>query len=602
MPAFPLEPGAAPLEIPVKAVVAVPLILMLNGGPPTMLREPASSVTSPALPEAKVADRIWPLSDIVVAPVVVTVTAPALPLEPDSAELEIDVAVVGVPPTMFRELACSVTSPALPEPYVDDAIVPPRDSAVAPAVVTATLPAFPPEPGKAELEIPVEAWDAPPSMSREPAVRVTLPAFPGPAVSDAMNPALVSVVAPAVVTATWPALPVEPAPAELVIVDPPSTLKEFAAMATSPAFPAPLVLDSISAPLDRVVAPVVVTVTVPALPLERWVAALPIPVKAVVATPFTLMINRGPPTTFRDPAFNVTSPALPEANVDDRISPLLDIVVAPVVVTVTWPALPLEPGLAELEICVGTVEVPPLPLMLREPALRLTLPALPAEKVEDSICAPLESVVAPAVVTVTWPALPLEPASAELEIPVRNVAAPPSMFRAPAVSVMLPAVPAPYVDDRICAPRDSVVAPDVATVTSPAFPRDPAKAALVIPVSVAGDPPSMFREPAVSVTSPAFPLPALTDETDPPLVSDVAPVVAMITLPAVALDPDTAALEIPVAAGAAPPSMLRELAMSVTSPAFPAPWALESICAPLESVTAPVVAMLTLPAVPLDPG
>ena len=70
-PADPPEPAAAVVEMAEKWV----------GVPPSMLSDPALSVTAPALPAPKVAERIWAPLAIVAAPPAVTETWPALPLD-----------------------------------------------------------------------------------------------------------------------------------------------------------------------------------------------------------------------------------------------------------------------------------------------------------------------------------------------------------------------------------------------------------------------------------------------------------------------------------------------------------------------------------------
>src|SRR6202034_2010007 len=297
---IPTKPGDVPplmLSEPVVTVtvtrpalaVELPLVSLeipvkSGDAPPLMLSEPAVRLTSPAFPDVKVSEEMLPPFDRVAAPATVTDTVPAAPPVPlkSPASVKIPTKAVDVPPLMLSEPVVTVTRPAL----------------------ALGLPSV-------SLEIPVSYIDAPPLMLREPAVRLTPPALAEVKVSDEISPPLEISAAPATVTDTVPA-------------DPPVPLASVKIPTKAGDVPPLMLTDP------------VVTVTRPALPVESLLASLKIPVAFADV----------PPLMLSEPAVTLTSPAFPKAEVSDWISPPLDNVVAPVVVTDTWPGLPLEPGSA----------------------------------------------------------------------------------------------------------------------------------------------------------------------------------------------------------------------------------------------------------------
>src|ERR1700722_19221514 len=169
-------------------------------------------------------------------------------------------------------------------------------------------------------------------MFRDAALTVTSPAFPTPSVVELINAPLAIVIAPTVLTNTSAAVPLDPLMAELEIpvanaAGPPSINNEFAVTVTSPEFPVPWEMDAMPAPSAIVVAPMVATVTRPAVPLELAALMLAICVTAL----------DGPPSTLSEPAVSVTSPESPAAKVSDRICPPLPIVAAAATFTCTVP-------------------------------------------------------------------------------------------------------------------------------------------------------------------------------------------------------------------------------------------------------------------------
>jgi len=169
--------------------------------------------------------------------------------------------------------------------------------------------------------------------------------------------------------------------------------------------------------------------------------------------------------------------------------------------------------------------------MVKEAAVSFTAPPFPGELEAVRICPPFNSIVAPLVATDTWPELPLVGDRAELEIPVNVVDIAPSMVREPAERLTSPPFPADAVAARISPPSDIVVAPVVVTDTWPELPALVFRAELEIPVKSVDRPRSMLREPAVTVTSPEAPGPLVVDRITPPLDRLVAPLVVIDTWP-----------------------------------------------------------------------
>ena len=89
------------------------------------------------------------------------------------------------------------------------------------------------------------------------------------------------------------------------------------------------------------------------------------------------------------PARTFTDPALPEEDVLEEIWPPFTRITLPVADTSKFPAFPELPALASLEMPVKSLL--PCPSMLMLPALTFTDPALPDERVLESITPPLKS-------------------------------------------------------------------------------------------------------------------------------------------------------------------------------------------------------------------
>src|SRR5205807_6192290 len=113
------------------------------------------------------------------------------------------------------------------------------------------------------------------------------------------------------------------------------------------------------------------------------------------------------------PALTVTAPASPEEKVLELISPPLSTDRLPVAVTLIVPAFPL-PLTAVLKMPVGLWVLPWLSMMML-PALTVTVPASPNEKVLELISPPLSTDRLPVAVTLIVPAFPLLPEKALLK-------------------------------------------------------------------------------------------------------------------------------------------------------------------------------------------
>ena len=188
MPASPLEPGLASLEMPVRACPSVV--------PPSMSSRPASTVTVPALPAAKVPLAISPRSRSSSCPAL-TATVPAAPREPRCASLVMPGDDPVPRPETDKRPASTSTSPALPSPKVS-LLITPLPSKPRSAAETATRPAFP-SAAAMLLMLPLG-----PMRIVRPAT-VTRPAFPPASVLAPISPATMPIVS--AVTRTSPPLP-----------------------------------------------------------------------------------------------------------------------------------------------------------------------------------------------------------------------------------------------------------------------------------------------------------------------------------------------------------------------------------------------------------
>jgi hypothetical protein len=159
--------------------------------------------------------------------------------------------------------------------------------------------------------------------------------------------------------------------------------------------------------------------------------------------------------------------------------------------TVTLPVCPEEPEFAAALILL------PAPSTVSVPALTVTAPALPELEVLELIAPPFSTEACPETVTSTEPALPLEPVLAWLEIALSD----PSSVRLAALTVTVPAAPAPEVEE--------VMAPPL----------------------------WMSRVPALTVTVPALPDPAVLELITPLLNTEACPVTVTSTEPALPLEP-----------------------------------------------------------------
>src|ERR1700728_316998 len=187
------------------------------------------------------------------------------------------------------------------------------------------------------------------------------------------------------------------------------------------------------------------------------------------------------------------------------MTPPLVMLNRPVVVTCTWPALPLEIGSAALAISDGGDAKL---WMLSDPAVTVTSPAFPAVKVSDSIEPPPIRVAAPATLTDTVPAEPpvcspfwlTAPVSLEMAAPWSP---PPSMYNEPTVTVTWPAL--------------ALALPLLSLETLVKYCELPA---------------IKLNEPAVTFTSPALLAENVLEVMYPPLATVATPLTAPVTVPA----------------------------------------------------------------------
>jgi hypothetical protein len=281
------------------------------------------SVTLPPRPDAEVDETISPPLASDVAPLVVTDTWPALPLEPDNAALEISDRRLDVLSVMLSDAALTATVPASPVPSVEDSIAPPLVTVIAPVAFTVTVPAAPLDPTLAEVDSPVATESGSPAIASEAVLSVTSPAFPEPYVCAWITPPLVRVAAPVVVTDTVPELTLDAAELEIpvkIAEGPPSALKELAVRLTFPTLPTPALVARIAPPLESVVGPVVTIERLPLWPLAPLSVTLDIPVPELNPVP----------TRFREAALMDTLAAAPAPCVVVEIrAPLLIVAAAP---------------------------------------------------------------------------------------------------------------------------------------------------------------------------------------------------------------------------------------------------------------------------------
>ncbi|KFB78592.1 MAG: hypothetical protein AW06_000055 [Candidatus Accumulibacter cognatus] len=108
--------------------------------------------------------------------------------------------------------------------------------------------------------------------------------------------------------------------------------------------------------------------------------------------------------------------------------------------------------------------------MLRLPALTLTEPASPEEKVEVLIYPPLKIEMFPLTATSTLPPLPVEPKAA---LPIPAVEPWPSMIRLPALTFTDPASPEDEVEESILPAPNSETCSVATTSTLPPLPAVP---------------------------------------------------------------------------------------------------------------------------------
>src|SRR6266550_1606937 len=177
--------------------------------------------------------------------------------------------------------------------------------------------------------------------------------------------------------------------------------------ATAPASPDEKVLELIWPPLSTDRLPVAVALIVPAFPLPKT-ASLKMPVGLWVL-PWLSMVM--------PPVFTVTVPASPEEKVLELIWPPLSTHRLPVAVTLIVPAFPLLSEKALLKMPVGSWVLPWLSMVML-PALTVTVPASPDEKVLELISPPLTTDRLPVAVTLIVPAFPLLSEMASLKMPV----------------------------------------------------------------------------------------------------------------------------------------------------------------------------------------
>ena len=214
VPPWPLEPTSVELAII-----------------PSISTRSALTVICPALPWAKVPLVICAPSCRFSVPVV-TCTLPALPLEPDWAEV---LMMLGLPvarsvPLISTRSALTVICPALPWVEVALPICAPS-CRFSVSVVICILPAVPLEPTSAELVmmlgLPVVGLV--PSISTRSALTVICPALPWAKVELPICPPSCRFNVP-VVTCTSPAAPLDPSLALLAMRPPSRTVRSSRAM------------------------------------------------------------------------------------------------------------------------------------------------------------------------------------------------------------------------------------------------------------------------------------------------------------------------------------------------------------------------------------
>ena len=215
-------------------------------------------------------------------------------------------------------------------------------------------------------------------------------------------------------------------------------------------------------------------------------------------------------------------------------------------VTVTEPVCPEDSAVA---VALIWLEAPfsSRPSKRNELEWTVTEPALPEEKVMESIEPLLTSERSPATVTSTLPALPVLPGAAWLLMPVRKLLPCPSMAILPALTLTVPASPLENVMEEIRPALTMERCLVDVTSTLPALPVLPSMASLEMPVALSLSCTSMAILPALTLTVPASPLENVSEEIRLPLTMERLPDAATSTLPALPVLPGFASLEMPVA-------------------------------------------------------
>jgi len=269
MPAFPLEPATASLNIPVTA----------KDSPASINNWWVFTVTSPAFPLAKVLLPISAAFKILVNPKTSTNTSPALPLDVPSALLEIPLNTFEPLRLRYSSPAWTWTIPALPSAKALLAIDPPFTIDAFSLTIIFTAPASPEPPEL--LIIPVRISELWLFIYSCPLVILIVPALPSANVLVDISPPLIRLSSPLTVIFSSPAFPVELvwlampvnlfAPKSSIIIS--SLLKLMV-----PAFPLDKVVLPIRAEEYISVSPEIVISSWPACPDEFSSALLTIPV------------------------------------------------------------------------------------------------------------------------------------------------------------------------------------------------------------------------------------------------------------------------------------------------------------------------------------